>query len=389
MVAVASCFAQILALIDRPAFARAVRQHAAERATKGVSCWEHFVAMLFCQMGSAHSLREICGGLATALGKLVHLGVHRTPTRSTLAYANAHRPWQMYETLFYQVLTRCQAVAALKRRRFRFKHPLRTLDTTLIELCATVFDWARFVRTKGAIKLHLQLDHQGCLPCWALVTAGDVNDVRVAQTLTFAPGTIVAVDRGYLDYALYQRWTVTQVGFVTRPRTNMLYEVLERRVVPPQSPVLADEVIRLTGPHAPERCAVPLRQVTIWDETQQRRLTFLTNLMHLAARTIAAIYKERWQIELLFKALKQRLRIKTFVGTSQNAVQIQMWTALIAMLLLKFLQLKSTWPWSLSTLAALLRFNLLTYRDLWAWLNAPFERPGLIPVPAQGLLFAP
>jgi hypothetical protein len=295
----------------------------------------------------------------------------------------------MYETLFYQVLTRCQAVAALKRRRFRFKHPLRTLDTTLIELCATVFDWARFVRTKGAIKLHLQLDHQGCLPCWALVTAGDVNDVRVAQTLTFAPGTIVAVDRGYLDYALYQRWTVTQVGFVTRPRTNMLYEVLERRVVPPQSPVLADEVIRLTGPHAPERCAVPLRQVTIWDETQQRRLTFLTNLMHLAARTIAAIYKERWQIELLFKALKQRLRIKTFVGTSQNAVQIQMWTALIAMLLLKFLQLKSTWPWSLSTLAALLRFNLLTYRDLWAWLNAPFERPGLIPVPAQGLLFAP
>ena len=156
MVAVASCFAQILALIDRADFARAVRQHGAERATKGFSCWEHFVAMLFCQMGSAHSLREICGGLATAMGKLVHLGVQRTPTRSTLAYANAHRPWQLYETLFYQVLTRCQAVATLKRRRFRFKHPLRTLDTTLIELCATVFDWAPFVRTKGAIKLYLQ-----------------------------------------------------------------------------------------------------------------------------------------------------------------------------------------------------------------------------------------
>lgn len=199
MVAVASCFAQILALIDRTDFARAVRQHAAERAAKGFSCWEQCVAMLFCQMGSAHSLREICGGLATALGKLVHLGVRRTPTRSTLAYANAHRPWQLYETLFYQVLTRCQAVAAAKRRRFRFKYPLRTLDTTIIELCATVFDWARFQRTKGAIKLHLQLDHQGCLPCWALVTDGDTNDVRVAQRLTFAPGTIVAMDRGYLD----------------------------------------------------------------------------------------------------------------------------------------------------------------------------------------------
>ncbi len=199
MVAVASCFAQILALIDRTDFARAVRQHAAERAAKGFSCWDHVVARLFCQMGSAHSLREICGGWATALGKLVHLGVRRTPTRSTLAYANAHRPWHLYETLFYQVLTRCQAVAVTKRRRFRFKHPLRTLDTTIIERCAAVFDWARFQRTNGAIKLHLQLDHQGCLPCWALVTDGDTNDVRVAQQLPCAPGTIVVIDRGYLD----------------------------------------------------------------------------------------------------------------------------------------------------------------------------------------------
>ena len=328
------------------------------------------------------------GGLATALGKLVHLGVRRTPTRSTLAYAKAHRPWQLYETLFYQVLTQCQAVAALKRRRFRFKHPLRTLDTTIIELCATVFDWARFVRTKGAIKLHLQLDHQGWLPCWALVTEGDVNDVRVAQRLTFVPGTIVAIDRGYLDYALYQRWTLAGVWFVTRPRTNMLYEVLDQRPVPTRGSVLADEVIRLTGPHAADRCPVPLRQVTIWDETQQRVLTFLTNIMHLAASTIAAIYKERWQIELLFKALKQHLRIKTFVGTTENAVQVQIWIALLAMLLLKFLQLKSTWPWSLSNLAALLRFNLLTYRDLWGWLNAPFERPAITPAPIQSTLFA-
>jgi len=388
MVAVASCFAQILSLIDRAGFARAVRHHQAERAAKGFGCWDHFVAMLFCQMGSAHSLREICGGLATALGKLVHLGVRRTPTRSTLAYANAHRPWQLYETLFYQVLTQCQAVATLKRRRFRFKHPLRTLDSTIIELCVQVFDWARFQRTKGAIKLHLQLDHQGCLPCWALVTEGDVNDVRVAQRLTFAPGTIVAIDRGYLDYALYHRWTTAGVWFVTRPRTNMLYEVLDRRPVPTRGPVLADEVIRLTGLHAADRCPVPLRQVTIWDETQQRPLTFLTNLMHLAASTIAAIYKERWQIELLFKALKQHLRIKTFVGTSENAVQVQIWIALIAMLLLKFLQLQSTWPWSLSNLAALLRFNLLTYRDLWAWLNAPFGRPGIAPIPLQATLFA-
>lgn len=315
--------------------------------------------------------------------------MRRPPPRSTLAYANAHRPWQVYETLFSQVLPQCQAVAALKRRRFRFKHPLRTLDTTIIELCATVFDGARFQRTKGAIKLPLQLDHPGCLPCGALVTDGDVNDVRVAQRLTFAPGTIVVRDRGYLDYALYHRWTTAGVWFVTRPRTKMRYDVLDRRPVPPRGSGLADEGIRLTGPQAADRCTVPLRQVTIGDETQQRVLTFLTNLTHLAASTIAAIYKERWQIELLFKALKQHLRIKTFVGTSENAVQVQIWIALIAMLLLKFLQLRSTWPWRLSTLAALLRFNLLTYRDLWAWLNAPFERPGIIPMPMQATLFAP
>ena len=152
--------------------------------------------------------------------------------------------------------------------------------------------------------------------------------------------------------------------------------------------VLANEVIRLTGLHAAERGPVPLRQVTIWDETQQRALTFLTNLMPLAASTMAAIYKERWQLELLLKALKQHLRIKTFVGTNEHAGQIQIWIALLAMLLLKFLQLQSTWPWSLSTLAALLRFNLLTYRDLGAWLNAPFARPAIIPVPAQATLFA-
>lgn len=140
MVAVASCFAQILALIDRTAFARAVQQHQAERGSKGFSCWDQLVSMLFCQMASAHSLREICGGLATALGKLVHLGVGRTPTRSTLAYANAHRPWQLYESVLYDLLHRCQVLAATKRRRFRFKNPLRTLDSSLIELCVQVFD---------------------------------------------------------------------------------------------------------------------------------------------------------------------------------------------------------------------------------------------------------
>jgi hypothetical protein len=387
MIPVASCFSQLLSLVDRATFARAVRQHQAERGAKGFGCWDQFVAMLFCQMGGANSLREICGGLATAMGKLVHLGLHQAPTRSTLAYANTHRPWQLYQTVFEELLKSCQSLAATKKRRFRFKHPLRSVDTSIIELCIKVFDWARFQRTKGAIKLHLQLDHQGCLPCWALVTDGDTNDVRIAQKLEFAPGTIVVIDRGYLDYALYKRWTESGVYFVTRSRTNMLYKVIERRAVPTRGNVKRDETIKLTSEHARKRCSSLLRQVIVWDAEHERELVFLTNIFHLAASTIGAIYKDRWQIELFFKALKQNLKIKTFVGTSENAVNVQIWTALIAMLLLKFLLLKSTWAWSLSNLAAMLRFNLLSYRDLWAWLDAPFDIPIIVPDAEQMALF--
>ena len=379
MIPVASCFSQLISLVDRGSFARAVRQHQGDRGAKGFSCWDQFVAMLFCQMGGANSLREICGGLATATGKLVHLGLHQAPTRSTLAYANTHRPWQLYQTVFEELLKSCQSLAATKKRRFRFKHPLRSVDTSIIELCIKVFDWARFQRTKGAVKLHLQLDHQGCLPCWALVTDGDTNDVRIAQQLEFAPGTIVVLDRGYLDYALYERWTDCGVYFVTRPRTNMLYKVTERRTVPTRGNVTRDETIKLTSEHARKRCSSLLRQVTVWDAEHERELVFLTNIFHLAASTIGAIYKDRLQIELFFKALKQNLKIKTFVGTSENAVNVQIWTALIAMLLLKFLWLKSTWAWSLSNLAAMLRFNLLSYRDLWAWIDEPFKIPIVVP----------
>ena len=386
MITVASCFSQLLSLVDRAAFARAVKEHQAERGAKGFSSWEQFVAMLFCQMGAAHSLREICGGLASAMGKLVHLGLREAPTRSTLAYANSHRPWQLYQSVFEDLLKSCQALAATKQRRFRFKHPLRSLDASVIELCVKVFDWARFQRTKGAIKLHLQLDHQGCLPCWALVTDGDTNDVRIAQKLEFAPGTIVVIDRGYLDYALYERWTKAGVYFVTRSRTNMIYKVLQRHTVPTRGNVTKDQTIQLTSEHARERCPSRLRQVVVWDGEHERELVFLTNVFHLAANTIGAIYKDRWQIELFFKALKQNLKIKTFVGTSENAVNVQIWTALIAMLLLKFLLLKSTWAWSLSNLAAMLRFNLLSYRDLWAWLNAPFKVPIVTPAGEQMVL---
>ena len=373
MITVTSCFSQLLSLIDRAGFARAVKQHQGERGAKGFSCWDQFVSMLFCQMGAAHSLREICGGLGTAMGKLVHLGMREAPSRSTLAYANNHRPWQVYQTVFEDLLTQCQALAARKKRRFRFKNPLRSLDGSVIELCVSVFDWARFQRTKGAIKLHLQLDHQGYLPCCAVLTDANTSEISIARQMEFAPGTIVVVDRGYLDYTLYERWSRTGVYFVTRSHSNKVYEVVETRVLAMRGSVLSDQTIKLSSHYAQKRCPTTLRRVVVWNADHEREFVFLTNITHLAASTIAAIYKERWQIELFFKALKQNLKIKTFVGTSENAVQVQIWTALIAMLLLKFLLLKSTWAWSLSNLAAMLRFNLLSYRDLWVWLDAPFK----------------
>lgn len=381
MIRSASCFAQVLSLVDRYGFDRAVRDLDAERGAKGFRSWDQFVAMLFCHPGSADSLREICGGLSTALGRLVHLGLREAPKRSTLAYANTHGPWQLYEAMFHQVPGRCHEVAGQKRRPFRFKNPLRLLDATVIDLCLEVFDRARFRRTKGAIKLHLQLQDRGCLPCWALVTEGRTHEVRVAQALSFEPGTVVVMDRGYTDYAMFGRWTEQGVFFVTRMKANAQYEVVH--TIPGGNGIVrGEEWVRLSGMAARE-CPHVLRRIRVWDAKNEREIVLLTNQRTLVALTVAKIYRYRWQIELFFKTLKQNLRVKTFVGTSENAVKTQIWTALIAMLLLKFMQLKATFGWSLSNLAALLRFNLLTYRDLWAWLNDPYGVPIEEPRPVQ------
>jgi hypothetical protein len=368
-----SVFSQLLQLFPRVEFQRAVRAHRAERHARGFTCWGQFVAMLFCQLGRAKSLREICGGLACAEGKLSHLGI-TAPRRSTLGYANEHRPWQLYQALFFQLLARCQSLAH-GRRKFRFKNPLLSLDASVIDLCASVFDWATYRRTKGAVKLHLLLDHDGYLPCYAVITEGRRHEVTVARPLTFAPGTILVMDRGYVDFAWFAELTRQGVFFVTRLKDNAVYAVLGTRAVPQRGPVVRDELIALTGVRTAAKCPYPLRVVEVIDPVTGDPLVFLTNQLTFGPTTIARIYKDRWQIELLFKALKQHLKVKTFVGTSANALHIQLWTALIALLVLKYLQLRSTFGWSLSNLVALLQFQLFTHRDLWVWLNEPFTGP--------------
>jgi hypothetical protein len=387
MVMVGSLFTQVLSLINRNDFARAVRQLDAEHGAKGFRCWDQFVAMMFCQLAGADSLREICGGLSTAMGKLAHLGLKEAPARSTLSYANSHRPWQLFETMFYHTLKQADLLATQQKRRFRFKNPLVSIDASTIDLCLSLFDWARFRRKKGAVKLHLMLNHQGCLPQWACLSTGKVHEVKVAQTLELEPGTIVAMDRGYVDYDLFSRWTTQGVWFVTCAKSNMDYRAVKNRSVPERGLVLKDQEIVLRGLRSRQRCPHRLRRIVVWDQENQKEIVLLTNHMKFAASTIGRIYKDRWQIELFFKAIKQNLKIKTFVGTSENAVKIQIWTALLCMLVLKILQMRSRFAWSLSNLSAMLRFNLLTYRELWTWLDKPFETPALGPPEAQLTLF--
>lgn len=386
MIRVASVFSQLLAVFSRSQFQQAVSQHGAERYSKGFSCWDQFVAMLFCQLAQARSLREICAGLKSTMGKLQHLGLKAAPARSTLAYANAHRPWPLFQTVFEHLLGRCQEVAR-GPRRFRFKNKLYSIDSTVIELSASLFDWARFSQRKGAVKVHLLLDHEGYLPSFAVVTDGLAADVRIARQISLPADSIVVVDRGYIDYDLFARWSAQGVWFVTRMKDSAAFHSLKKRPVLPERGILTDQEIEWADPQARRRCPVRLRRIAYLDE-EGHRWVYLTNHLEFAASTIAKIYKQRWQIELLFKALKQNLRIKTFVGTSANALQIQIWTALIAILLLKYLQFRSRLSWSLSNLVALLRWNLFTYRDLWRWLDDPFTLPPQPSPPQQMPLFA-
>jgi transposase len=365
----------MLKLIPRVAFQQAVADHNAERHARGFTCWGQMVAMLYCHLGQARSLREICNGLAASEGKLKHLGIPNAPCRSTLAYANEHRPWQLYETIFHQLLSQCESEAKGKKK-FRFKNKLVSLDSTSIDLCAEVFDWAYYKRTKGAVKLHLVLDNEGYLPCFAVITTGKSHDVTVGRTLRFERGTVVAMDKGYVDYRWWKQMTENGVYFVTRFKQDLKYEVMAERKPPQNSNVRKDVDIRIK----PYRGTfeLHLRMVTVWDEEKQEEITFLTNHLKFGATTIAGIYKERWQIELFFKSLKQLLRVKTFVGTSANALKTQLWTALIAMLLLKYLHLRSTFNWSFSNLVALIRQQLFVYRDLFPWLNDPYQAPPVL-----------
>jgi Transposase DDE domain/Domain of unknown function (DUF4372) len=383
-----------MALIPRLEFAALVGEHKAERHARGFTCWGQFLAMMFCQFGRANSLREICGGLASCEGKLRHLGLSEGPKRSTLAYANEHRPWELYRDLFYTLKKRFTVEAAGhptkgtgRMHNFRFKNKLLSMDASTIALTLSVFDWAHYQRAKGAVKLHLVLDHDGYLPSYAVITTGKTHDIKVAHRMKFDAGTVVVFDKGYIDYKWWQQLDQQGVFFVSRLKKDAKYEVVGERDVPPtHKHILRDQEIVLPGWRQLGKEGLALRRIEVWLEDKQEVLVLVTNHLRLAASTIAAVYRDRWQIETFFKSIKQLLKVKTFVGTSEKAVMTQIWTALIVMLLLRWLRLKSTYGWSLSNLIAMLRMQLFVYRDLWAWLNNPFEGPPQLAISEQLLL---
>jgi hypothetical protein len=373
----ASLFSQLLNHFPRTEFQHLLRKHGAEKGAKGFTCWTQLVAMLFCHLGRADSLREICNGLACCLGKLTHLGIFKPPNKSTLSYANAHRPAALYEDLFWAVSNRLRSSGGLARRKkkFRFKNDLLSLDSTTISLCLSLFPWASYRRAKGGVKVHVLLDHSDYMPAYVRITEARKHDRVGAQFLDLNPGSIVAFDRAYNDYRLFAKWTRRGVYFVTRMKSNADYTVDEERRVPERGNILSDETIRLAGAGAWDKCPFLLRRIVVWDAVNQCQIVLLTNHLGFGSTTIAAIYKDRWEIEIFFKALKQNLKIKTFVGTSENALRIQVWTALIALLLIRWLHHLSHASWSFSNMATMLRLNLFTYRKLLDWLREPFGQP--------------
>lgn len=359
---------QMLQMFSRFEFQKAVSETKAEYHARGFSSWNHFTSMLFGQLSGQDSLRGIEAGLATQAKSLYHLGVNPIH-RSTLSYANEHRTHELFKKIFEYMLSKCKPIAP--RHKFKFKNPLYSIDASLIELCLSLYNWAKFCATKGAVKLHVKLNHSGYLPTFLVMTAGNVHEQKIAPSIPLEKGDIAVFDKGYADHSWHKSLDDKGVCFVTRLRKNANYKVLGRRDTSNLKNIYSDQIIKLKRSYS--KYPKELRRIRSKDPETGRIIVLLTNNMVWSAKTISSIYKERWQIELFFKSLKQQLKVKSFVGTSKNALLSQLWVALIAYLLLSYLKFKSRFAWSIYTLCSILPANLFARRNLWDWLNAPYH----------------
>lgn len=355
-------FRQLLDLLPRHEFDAQAREHQKGQRLRVMSRWAQFVALGLGQLGGLQSLRDIVGNLCAQPHKLYHLGVQALVSRSSLARVNAEQPYTLYEALFSRLLARCRQRAP--RHGFRFKNKLYAIDATTIDVCLAAFPWASFRRTKGAIKLHVGLDQAGHLPSFLSVTDGKAADVTVARTWTFPAGSVVVADRAYLDFGWLHRLQEQGVTFVTRLKRGVKYRVLRDHDVAIRTGVMSDQTIELTSARSRKAYPGTLRRVGYWDAETKQRYVFVTNNTTWVGRTIADLYKSRWQIELFFKWIKQYLKVKRFVGRSKNAVLTQLWVATCMYLLLAYLKFVLRLSWTLHRMLRVLQLNLFDRRSL-------------------------
>ena len=353
---------QITALLPRHEFEALAKDHHVGQKFRSFNRWTQFMAMFIGQLSGRKSLRDIVMNVSAQSSKLYHLAI-KPFSRSTLSRVNEQQPATLYETLFFKLLDRCREVSP--GHRFKFKNKLYLLDTTTIDLCLAVFPWAKFRKTKGAIKLHFGIDADGYLPTFMSLTDGKVHESQWAKALNLPRGSIAVFDRGFNDYNWYETLTKNGIYFVTRLKSNAIIENGPKRPGRKASGVTTDREILLRG------IKTPFRQINYTDPDTGKELRFVTNANHLDAKTVAELYKERWQIELFFKWIKQNLKVKTFLGTSKNAVLTQIWIALCVYLLLAFLKFKAKIDLSMQQMLRLLQLNLFERRDLLALLKPP------------------
>lgn len=353
-------FFQLLRVVSRHEFESAAQRHHQGRSLRSIRRWDQFVALVAGQLTGRASLRDLVANLSAQGRKLYPLGA-RVVRRSSLARVNRDQPASLYEEIFHKLLSRTQRQAP--GHSLRWSGKLISLDATFVQMTATLFPWAKYTATQGAIKLHVGLDHDGHLPVFLSMTDGHQHETKWAQTLDLPAGSLVVFDRGFYQYGFFNRLIQNNLRFITRWRRDLVGTVLERRKVPAGTGVTSDHTVRLEGAGA-RRYGLVLRRVGYRDPDTGRHFHFLTNATNLDALTVARVYKERWQIELFFQWIKQNLRIKTFLGTSPNAVLTQIWIARTVYLMLAYLKFLAASAWSLTRILRLLQLNLFDRRSL-------------------------
>lgn len=363
-------FSQVLQQITRHDFRKIERNgHQPKRKYRKFTRWSQFVAMTFAQLSVRKNLRDIEKQFNFQKQKLYHLGIGAVK-RSTLSDANNDRPSDFFKDLFMHQYSKCAAVAPA--HKFDFPHDLYSLDASTIDLCLSLCPWAKFRKTKGGIKLHTLLDHNGHIPAFVDITDAKVTDIDQAKKIKLPQGAIVVMDRGYNDYKWFQELDTDGVWFITRLKKNASYKVVERRGVDKTTGVTSDQIIEFKKT-SKQASPLRLRRVGYYDKETRKRYYYLTNQMDLPAKTVADVYKDRWKVELFFKWVKQNLKIKKFFGHSRNAVMTQIWIALITMLILAFLTFKAKAGVTITELLNLLQINLFERRNIWGLLYNEYD----------------